>query len=258
VAALLALAGPDEAPYARLLEHLSIYMDAHWGDRAEPPPDGPKGAEPFGMRDVAARLSQPSTGVARAVELGCSVGRGLAELRRHANLVVGIDIHFGALRRARRMLSGAPLDYARRSSGRHYGRATATAGDRAAPDVALLCADALNPPLPPFAWNRVAALNLIDSLRAPTQLLSVMDKLCAPGGELLLASPYAWQSSIVAEEHRPTTADPAAEIARILREGQDLSARYTITDEAELAWWLRRDARSGTAYTIHWLRANKP
>src|SRR2546430_2724463 len=41
VEAVLAQDGPDDAPLSHLLEHLSIYMDAHWGDRAEPGPDGP-------------------------------------------------------------------------------------------------------------------------------------------------------------------------------------------------------------------------
>ncbi|HEX8951326.1 MAG TPA: hypothetical protein VF945_05750, partial [Polyangia bacterium] len=31
----------DGAPEA-LAEHLSIYLDAHWGDYAAPPPDGPE------------------------------------------------------------------------------------------------------------------------------------------------------------------------------------------------------------------------
>ena len=31
-AALLALPGPDDAPYPLLLEHLSTYLDAHFGD----------------------------------------------------------------------------------------------------------------------------------------------------------------------------------------------------------------------------------
>ena len=38
------------------------------------------------------------------VELGCSVGRGLAMLRRKSALAVGIDLHLPALRAARRLL----------------------------------------------------------------------------------------------------------------------------------------------------------
>src|SRR5262249_3304259 len=54
-AARLVVDGPDDAPYVRLYEHLSIYIDAHWGDRAEPPPDGPGAG--FGMETVADRLA---------------------------------------------------------------------------------------------------------------------------------------------------------------------------------------------------------
>src|SRR5688500_17568736 len=32
VVALLVEHGPDDASYPRLVEHLSIYLDAHWGD----------------------------------------------------------------------------------------------------------------------------------------------------------------------------------------------------------------------------------
>src|SRR5436190_342524 len=31
IAGYLALEQTDDAPYARLLDHLSIYLDAHWG-----------------------------------------------------------------------------------------------------------------------------------------------------------------------------------------------------------------------------------
>jgi len=259
VAALLALSGPDDAPYTRLLEHLSIYLDAHWGDRAQPPPDLPAGAPAFGMQSLVEHLRAAPTAAptGRAVELGCSVGRGLAELARSSSLVVGIDLHFGALRRARRLLAGEPLRYGRRVSGRHYAPVATSAGELATDRVALICADALDPPLVPNAFSRVAALNLVDSVSSPTRLLSVLDGLCAPAGELLLASPYAWQSGIVADEHRPDTDDPAAWFARRLTEGTDLEAPYSLVDEAELTWWLRRDARSGHAYAVHWLRARK-
>ena len=37
-----------------LAEHLSIYLDAHWGDRATPPPDDPTGGlGGFGMAAIA-------------------------------------------------------------------------------------------------------------------------------------------------------------------------------------------------------------
>ena len=78
-----------------------------------------------------------------------------------------------------------------------------------------------------------------------------------PGGELVLASPYAWQSSVMDERERIGGADPAAAVAAILRDGTDLSAPYRIEEEAEISWTLRRDARSAVAYRTHFLRARK-
>ena len=254
VAALLAEPGPDDAPYAQLLEHLSIYLDAHWGDRAEPPPDGPSPA--FGLEAIAARIADRAREpVGDAVELGCSVGRILAELARGAERVVGVELRFSSLRRARKLLAGEPLAYARRTVGRCYipASVSAPATDR----VTLVCGDALDPPLVPGMFDRVVAINLLDSVRNPGQLLAVVDALCAPGGEVILTSPYAWQSSAVDDAERIGGADPAGAIAARFRDGTDLRARYRIEDEAELPWTLRRDSRGAVAYRCHSLRMRK-
>ena len=253
VMAALVEAGPDDAPYPRLLEHLSTYLDAHWGAQATPPVDD--GAAALAAR-IAARASAP---VDLAVELGCSVGRFVSELARGADHVVGLDLQPAAVRRARRLLDGAPLAYARREVGRHYLPAVITPGDRAVPAGrrTLLCADALDPPLIPGVYGRVLALNLLDSVHDPRQLLGVVDLLCRPGGEIILASPYAWQSGVVDDRHRLGGADPAAALVALLRAGTGLSGRYVVEDEAELAWPLRRDARTQVTYRTHYLRARK-
>src|SRR5690606_31256388 len=134
-------------PYARMLEHLSIYLDAHWGDRADPAPAPALSLAPFLDRITALPR------VASAVELGCSVGRVLAALP--AEHAVGIDLHFGAVRRARRLLAGESLGYARREIGRHYSAAS-IAGLRTEHRT-LVCGDALDPPLLPDAFDRVVA-----------------------------------------------------------------------------------------------------
>jgi SAM-dependent methyltransferase/uncharacterized protein YbaR (Trm112 family) len=246
VQALLAEGGPDDAPYARMVEHLSIYLDAHWGDRAAPPPDGAG----FGMESLVTRIRARATErVATAVDLGCSVGRVTAELARGADTVVGVDLHFGSLRRARRLLAGERVAYNRRVVGRYYREATIAGEAHAGTHV--ICADALDPPLAPAAFGRVVALNLIDSVRHPLQLLTVMDGLCARGGEIILSSPYAWQSHVMEEDERFGGADPAADLVARLRE------RYDIEEEAEVPWALRRDARGVVSYRAHYVRARK-
>lgn len=254
VSALLVAGGPDDAPYPRLLEHLSIYLDAHWGDRAEPAPDGAG----FALADVIERLAAlPRVGA--AVELGCSVGRIVAELATNADRVVGVDLQFGAVRRARRLLDGERVAYARRSAGRHYTPATIAPGDRtvAAARRQLVCGDALDPPLIPGVYDRVVALNVLDSIARPRHLLAVLDGLCAPGGELILTSPFAWQSSVMHEHERIGGADPAAALTAILTTGEGITARYDVLDQADLPWTLRRDARSTIHYRTHYLRARK-
>jgi uncharacterized protein YbaR (Trm112 family) len=249
-------ASGDGDTYPMLLEHVSVYADAHWGDRALPPPDGPAprfAFEPF-ARKLAERAAFP---VERAVELGCSMGRGLVELARGARVTVGIDRNFATLRRARHLLAGEPLPFARRAVGRVYARAVIQPGDAAAPGVGLVCADALDPPLAPGFFGRVAAFNLLDAVRAPPQLLHVLDGLAAPGGEILVSSPYAWQSAFVEEDQRIGGADPAAAVKKTLATGEGLESRYAIDDEGDLPWALRRDARSSTAYSVHYLRARK-
>ena len=257
VAALLVEGGPDSSPYARWLEVLSVYMDAHWGDRATPPLDGAGDGAAALFARIEARRTAP---VARAVELGASVGRGVAALATGAQHVVGIDIKHGSLRRARRLLAGEPVRYARRIVGRRYAPATASAGDLAVPAdrVLLVCADALDPPLVPGWFDRVVALNVLDNVSHPRQLLSVIDGLCARGGEVILSSPYAWQSGVTAEDERFGGDDPAAELVRILRTGEGLSAPYTVEDEDELTWTLRRERRCAVTYGVHYLRARKP
>lgn len=248
VAALLVETVPDDAPYARLLEHLSIYLDAHWGDRADP-------AGALAFAPIIERLAALPR-VEHACELGCSAGRIVAELARNADHVVGLDLQFGTVRRARKLLAGEAVAFARRMIGRHYAPVRIAPGDLATDRVTLICGDALDPPLIPRAFDRVVALNLLDSVANPRQLIAVLDGLCDHGGELILGCPYSWQSSVVPEGHRFGGADPGAAL-RALLTGGDLTARYEVVEEAEILWPLRRDARSTLTYRIDYLRARK-
>jgi SAM-dependent methyltransferase len=252
--ALLAEDGPDDAPFAHLVEHLSIYMDAHWGDRAEPGPDGPGAG--FGLSGLEAPLlGRTASPVEAAVELGCSVGRAAQALSRGAGVVAAIDRSFAALRRARRLLRGEAVRYSRRVSGRHYATATVRTTEESR-NVVFVCADALDPPLAPGHFQRVVMLNLVDAVRSPLQLLSVADALCARRGEILLSSPYAWSSAIVDERER-LGRDSAQELAAKFLSGNGLEAPYSVEEETEIDWRLRRDARSAVVYRAHYLRVRK-
>ena len=220
----------DDSELAHLAHHLSTYLDAHW------PPRGPL------VDKLRALPAVPAT-----VELGCNVGGALAVLR--GDQLVGIELSRPTSWRAQALLRGETIPYLRRVIGKHYEPAEAHGIARPAK---VVCADALDPPLVPGCFDRVVALNVLDSVRSPLQLLSVIDALCAHGGEIVIACPYQWAS-----EERLASADPAAELREKLRTGADLRATYTVLDEDELDWTLRRNARSRVAYRIHYIRARK-
>jgi SAM-dependent methyltransferase len=138
-------------------------------------------------------------------------------------------------------------------SGRHYLPVSTAAAELVRPDAVLVCGDALDPPFAPLMFDRVIALNLIDAVPDPGTLFAVIDNLCKPGGEIVLSSPYSWQSAHVADMHRPKGADPAAETSRHWK-----SLGYQLLEDTDVPWSLRRDARSTVVYAAHYLRARKP
>ncbi|MBS2025227.1 MAG: class I SAM-dependent methyltransferase, partial [Deltaproteobacteria bacterium] len=210
---------------------------------------------PFGFQALFERLrARAAVPVDRAVELGCGVGRGLAALKQGAKLVVGVDRSPGALKLARRILRGETTRVLRRNLGRTYTHATIEAGDLRAPSAQLVCADALEPPFAPGAFDRVAALNLLDVVREPRKLLHELHLMAAPRAELLLASPYAWRTGVVDEGQRLGEADP---VAALHKEAHDLGWAVE-QEDLRVPWILRRDARAASLYEVHWLRARRP
>jgi SAM-dependent methyltransferase/uncharacterized protein YbaR (Trm112 family) len=234
-------AHPEAAALRQSLDHFSTYLDASWGDFAEP--EGQ-----FGFAALAGELRGPR--VPLALELGCGVGRGVYELSRSADLVVGLDTSGASLRRARAILRGEELSYTRKVAGRSYIAATVRAP--AASNVQLVCGDALDPPFAPGAFSRVAALNLLDNVPSPRALLHHLHQLAAPGGEVLLASPFAWRDEIVEPAERLGGADPAAALREEVR-----ALGWMVEEESDLPWTLRQDARTSTTYSVHFVRARR-
>jgi SAM-dependent methyltransferase len=242
-ATLARAAEPEAGALRQSMDHFSTYLDANWGDFATPP------AEP-GFRALAEKLRSSAPRVPLALELGCGVGRGAYEMAQAADLVVGLDLSGASLRRARAMVNGEEVRYARRLAGRHYTAAAARAP--ALKNVQFICGDALDPPFSPGVFGRVAAMSLLDNVPSPRALLHHIDQLAAPGADLLLASPYVWRDDIVEPAERIGGADPAAAMREEVR-----ALGWTLAEEAALPWTLRHDARTETAYSTHFIRMKK-
>ncbi len=247
-----ALLAAGDPAYDEALDHLSTYLDANWSDRAQPPVDGPaaRGGEALWQR-LAERAVAP---VRSAIDLGTSVGRGAFELARGAASAIGIDVRLMSLRRAHRIVTGERVRYARRRIGHHYGPAVI---EGPAGQAHFVCADALDPPFLPGSFDRVAALNLLDAVPRPMQLLRVLDGLCAERGEVIVTSPFAWSSGVTPAEAQTGGADPAGWLRRTFEQGAGLTSRYGVEDEADLEWWLRHSARAATLHRVYYLRVRR-
>jgi putative 4-mercaptohistidine N1-methyltranferase len=175
---------------------LSEYLLFHYGTAAEvlPWPDGPATALDYPARCVSecldlARLSAP----ARALDLGCAVGRSTFELARHCTEVIGIDFSRRFIETARGLQAHGSIRYAYVEEGSveiaavakvppelDRGRVTFEQGD----------AQALRPTLGSF--DVVLMANLVDRLPDPRRCLEQAPALVKPGGQLILTTPCTW------------------------------------------------------------------
>ena len=175
---------------------LGEYLLFHYGkpDEILPYPFGPREALDFAVRAVTDCLDFPTlTPYARALDLGCAVGRSSFELARYCEEVVGIDFSASFIQAADHLRLHGSLPYPRTDEGRlttpltaqvppgidrtrlHFdvGDACWLGGGLGRFDVALL-------------------INLIDRLKEPRWCLEQLPGLLHSGGQLVIASPYTW------------------------------------------------------------------
>ena len=139
---------------------------------------------------------------ARALDLGCAVGRSSFELARSCESVIGIDFSQRFISAAQGIARDGELRYnrldegtlttsriARVPEGIETSRVTFEQGD----------AMDLRPDLGTF--DLVLLANLIDRLREPRRCLARLSALVKPGGQLVITSPYTWLEEFTPRAH---------------------------------------------------------
>ncbi len=130
---------------------------------------------------------------ARALDLGCAVGRSTFELARHCAEVVGIDYSNRFITLARRLQEQGSLPFQ-----------TVEEGELTQPRYAVVPSgidrnhvrfqhgDAMNLPTDLGTFDVVLMANLIDRLGHPRRCLAQLPRLVNRGGQLIITSPYTW------------------------------------------------------------------
>lgn len=175
---------------------LAEYLLFHYAEPGEilPYAFGPREALDYAVRCVTESLDAsalPTT--ARALDLGCAVGRSTFELARHCREAIGIDYSRNFIDAATALKARGELPYERRDEGDlttsliarlpagiDAGRVTFETGD----------AQSLRSGLGQF--DVVLMANLIDRLATPQRCLAQLPGLVRPGGQLIITSPYTW------------------------------------------------------------------
>lgn len=205
----------------------------------------------------------------RVLELGCGVGRVCFELAaRGQTSVVGIDANLPMLRCAAGVRSEGTARFAVRRAGVLYEPVVCKHDSAGRERVELWCGEALDPPFAEGSFGTVLALNVLDCVASPVQLLQRASAMLRPGGRLMLTTPYDWTAGVTPIEawlggHSPRSdlaGDPAAVLRGLLdpaAPGPTIDGLRLTAEKDGLPWITRLHDRAKLEYSVHAIIAEK-
>ncbi len=205
------------------------------------------------------------------LELGAGVGAQAIGLAGHGARVVALEREFGPLRLlSTLLLEGRTSVPTWRHGGTDFVTTEVELPAGVDPTAVLpLAADATDPPFRGGTVALVCAYNLLDNVADPLLLLRQAHALLAPGGALVLSSPYDWSARVTPVAMRLGASiragadlepDPARALRDLLTGKLPMLApglKLEIEHEAELPWVLQRHLRSWHVFQTHYLEARR-
>ncbi len=162
----------------------------------------PREADCFPERCVREHFpadSVPPT--ARALELGCAVGRACFELSAFCVDVLGLDYSERFIETARTLAKVKTLQVDAPDEGELTSKVTINLRSHHQPErTRFVHGDATALPDDLGTFEIVLACNLLCRLPRPRKLLERFPSLVCPGGRLLLTSPYTWMTEYTPRE----------------------------------------------------------
>jgi SAM-dependent methyltransferase len=254
-------------------QHISTYTWGHYGDldtTAEPASPSDPHSENSLVACLDAGLDLLGSPVqAPVLDLGCAVGRTAFELaEKQDSLVLGVDLNFSMLRIAQKVLRGETQNYPLRRVGLVYEHRILDASFARSGQVDFWACDASALPFSSGSFGLASALNVLDSVISPLDLLRSIEESLMPGGGAVIACPYDWTSAVTPLEswigghsQRSKTQGASEPMLRSLVTPQahplslnDLELKGEIEHQP---WSLRLHDRSQSVYSTHLIAVQK-
>lgn len=247
--------GPGHS-FDQTRQHLSLYAGSHLSDWSTPSADTGLAPVLEAAGDALMAAGSPGGGQP-AIDLGCAVGRGTWALAaRTGGPVVGADLNFSMLSLAQKLAVDGQIIWPRRRLGIVYDPVLATLPENAAKlPVDFWAMDAMALPFRAGQFAGATAVNLVDCIPGPTNLIAEMARVLVAGAPAVLTTPYDWS---------PTVAEPAAWMGGHSQRGPGGGAAEPvltetlrgygfepIAEERDLEWRLSLHERSVMHYRLH-------
>ena len=232
------------APYYESARGLEEYLFFHYGARADYLPfrGSPQAAWNYPARAVEVLLdARRLPRGARALDLGCSVGRSSFALSRRCAEVVGIDLSRAFIGAAKRMQRDGAIPFTYAVEGERRAATVLRAPADAHPErIVFRVGDAMR--LSPRLGRIDVAvlLNLIDRVPDPALCLERLADRLNPGAQLLIASPYTWMTAYTPRSKWLGGRDGEETFAALRAL---LAPRFTLHRRRQLPFILREHAR---------------
>lgn len=230
---------------------LDQYLLFHYGSAEETLAwdFGPDTAFNFAQRTVDETFGNSSA--ARALDIGCAVGRSSFELSKRCDEVIGIDFSQAFVDAAEKIRTSRELAYERLDEASQTTPLTAEPPAGSRPDrITFEQGDAMSLRPDLGAFDLVHAANLLCRLPEPKRFLNRLPDLVRPGGRLAITTPCTWL-----EEFTPRENWPPGSTLDFLK--SNLGEHFELTKTSEMPFLIRETRRKHqwtVAQASVWLR----